>query len=40
MAPAYLPFLHVTECLRSLLVDPERFILGVDSVRCEGSAYH
>lgn len=38
MAPAYLPHLNVEECLRTLRVDPGRFIAGADRVRC--SALH
>ena len=34
IAPAYLPHLHVRECLRALWVDPGRCIAGVDRVRC------
>lgn len=34
MAAAYLPHLRVEECRRALCVDAERFIAGVDTVRC------
>jgi hypothetical protein len=34
MAPAYLPHLHIAQCLRALWVEPGRCIVGADRVRC------
>ncbi len=34
LAPAYLPYLGVLRCRRTLYIDPDNLILGVDDVAC------